>query len=79
MKYLKRKIDFFVLRKSNKALDDEKFRKHYRFHKSTATSIIDIHVRNDLQIYGKGYGTSPELNVLIIAIRCRVDERQVGR
>ncbi|XP_064074865.1 putative nuclease HARBI1 [Vanessa tameamea] len=50
------------------SLDDEEFRKRYRFSKKTATFIINL-VREDLKLSAKGCGTSPELQVLT-AIRC---------
>ncbi|XP_046976395.1 putative nuclease HARBI1 [Vanessa cardui] len=50
------------------SLDDEEFRKRYRFSKETATFIINL-VREDLKLSAKGCGTSPELQVLT-AIRC---------
>ncbi|XP_045456074.1 putative nuclease HARBI1 [Melitaea cinxia] len=50
------------------SLNDEDFRKRYRFKKSTATYIIDL-VRDDLNLDRRGSGTSPEIQVLT-AIRC---------
>lgn len=50
------------------SLDDEDFRKRYRFKKSTATYIINL-VRDDLNLDRRGSGTSPEIQVLT-AIRC---------
>lgn len=50
------------------SLDDEDFRKRYRFMKSTATFIINL-VREDLMLDRRGSGISPEIQVLT-AIRC---------
>ena len=51
-----------------KRLNDEEFRKRYRFKKSTAHFIVNL-VRDDLQLDSRGSGTSPEIQVLT-AIRC---------